>query len=144
VIRPLLALLLAAAHPMHTSVAELVTEGGETRIAIRVYADDLAGAVPGDGPTADSALARYVRARFVLADREGRPVPLRWAGAERTDGAVVLRLQGRLPGGLRGARVASTLLHERFHDQVNVVRATEAGHTSTLLFLRGDGPRALR
>lgn len=143
-IAPFLALFLAAGHPMHTSVAELDAARGEARIAIRLYADDLAAAVPAAAaPAADSALSRYVRARFLLADRAGRPVALVWVGAERTDGAVVLRLRARLPGGLRGSRVASTVLHERFHDQVNVVRATEGGRTTTVLFLPRDGPRAL-
>ena len=144
---PLAALLLAlAGHPMHTSVAEIGHDRstGEVRVAIRLYSDDLADAVPAAlVPGADSALARYTRVRFLLADRTGRPVALTWAGSERAGDAVVLRLRGHLPGGLRGTRVVSRLLHERFLDQVNVVRVSEGGRTATLLFLRGDESRAL-
>ena len=140
-IRSVLLALLAAGHPMHTSVAELESAGGEVRVAIRVYADDLAGA-DADAP-ADSALARYARTHFLLADAAGRPVSLLWLGVDRTGGALVLRMRAPLPGGLGGARVVSSLLHERFTDQVNIVRATEGGRTTTLLFLRGDGPRTL-
>jgi hypothetical protein len=52
---------------MHTSVAELRYDrtAREAMVAIRVYSDDLAGAVPGaNRAVADSALARYVRGGF--------------------------------------------------------------------------------
>ena len=35
------------------------------------------------------------------------------------------------------------VLTERFADQVNLVRATYAGRSATLIFTRGDGPKAL-
>ena len=39
--------------------------------------------------------------------------------------------------------VAHLLLHDRFSDQVNVVRASDGRRNTTLLFLRGDGPKPL-
>ncbi len=70
----LLALGLATggSHPMHTAVAEVVQEGGggATSVQIRLFADDLQAAVPlpQDRAAADSALARYLRGTFALAD----------------------------------------------------------------------------
>jgi hypothetical protein len=139
-------LLAAAGHPMHTSVAELRYDGStrEARVTIRVYPDDLAGAVPGaQGAVADSALVRYVRARFALADQRGRPLRLEWQEVARAGDALVIRLRAAAPEGLEGARVAHLLLHERFGDQVNVVRATYGRRTVTLLFVPGDGPKRL-
>ena len=143
-----LALLLAlagAGHPMHTSVTEVGYEpaAGALRIAIRVYADDLAGAVADERGQGDSALARYGRARFSIAAADGSTIPLAWRGAERVADAVVLRFEGRHPGGLRGLRVGSSILHERFRDQVNVVRISEGARTTTLLFLQGDAPKTV-
>jgi hypothetical protein len=143
-----LALLLMGldAHPLHTSVTELAADpSGRVRIAIRVYADDLGAAAgpPGNLPP-DSAVARYVRGRFALRDRADRPVILRWGGLSRQEDAVVIRLEGSLPGGLPGARVANLLLTERFRDQVNVVRASWPGGSATLLFTPGDEGKALR
>ena len=147
VIRALLALVLGiTAHPMHTSVAELRYDPRtrEASVAIRVYPDDLAGAVPGaERAVADSALVRYVGARFALADQAGRPIPLEWQGVERVADALVIRLRAAVPGGLHGARVAHLLLHERFGDQVNVLRASYGERTATLLFVPGDGPKHL-
>jgi hypothetical protein len=138
--------LLLAAHPMHTSVAELRYDRAtrEAMVTIRVYSDDLAGAVPAaERAAADSALVRYVRARFALADRRGRPLRLEWHGVERAADALLIKLRAALPEGLEGARVAHLLLHDRFGDQVNVVRASYGGRTATLLFVPGDGPKRL-
>jgi hypothetical protein len=160
----LLALALAGgrAHPMHTTVTEVVQEDavGHASIQVRVYLDDFQAALPPPTGTAradpaaansgavnsaaaDSAMARYLRATFALADRTGRPVRLAWAGAERTGDVILLRLRGEVPGGLAGARVTSLVLCERFEDQVNVVRAEYAGRTTTLLFTRGETAKVL-
>jgi hypothetical protein len=143
----ILALAGAGAHPIHTAVAELAQEDarGMTAIRIRVFADDFQAAVslPADPGAADSVMARYLRGTFALADRSGRPVRLSWAGAERTGDVILLRLEGRVTGGLAGARVTSLVLCERFEDEVNVVRATYAGRTETLLFTRGESSKAL-
>ena len=160
----LLALALAGgrAHPMHTTVTEVVQEDsrGHVSIEVRVYVDDLRAAVPPPDGTAgayparadstaagsaaaDSAVARYLRATFALADRTGRPVRLTWVGAEPTGDVILLRLRGDVPGGLAGARVTSLVLCERFEDQVNVVRAEYAGRAATLLFTRGGTAKAL-
>ena len=137
----------AGAHPMHTAVAELAQEDarGTTAVQIKVFADDFQAAVPlpPDPAQADSAMARYLRGVFALADRNGRPVRLAWAGAERAGDVILLRLRGAVPGGLAGARVTSLVLCERFEDEVNVVRAAYDGRTETLLFIRGESAKAL-
>jgi hypothetical protein len=145
----LLALALAGgrAHPMHTTVTEVVQQDprGHVSIQVRVYVDDLRSAViPPDGTAgADSAMARYLRATFALADRTGRPVRLTWSGAEPNGDVILLRLRGEVPGGLAGSRVTSLVLCERFEDQVNVVRAEYAGRTTTVLFTRGATAKVL-
>jgi hypothetical protein len=143
----LLALALAGgrAHPMHTTVTEVVQEDarGHLSIQVRMYLDDLRAAVPLPAGSADSAMARYLRGTFALADRAGRPVRLTWAGAESTGDVILLRLRGEVPGGLAGARVTSLVLCERFEDQVNVVRVEYVGRTTTLLFTRGETAKAL-
>jgi hypothetical protein len=132
---------------MHTAVAELTQEDarGTTLVQIKVFEDDLQAAVPlpPDAAGVDSARARYLRGVFALADRTGRPVRLAWVGAERAGDVVLLRLRGRVPGGLTGARVTSLVLCERFEDEVNVVRAAYDGRTETLLFTPGESSKAL-
>jgi hypothetical protein len=131
----LVALLMpAATHPSHTSSAELVQDGDSVRVAIRVFADDI-GTV--------GAVRPYIRARFGIADRTGNAVFLEWAGTEAAGDVLTIRLRGRVPAGLSGARVSNAVLTDRFADQVNVVRAGYQRRAATLIFTRGDGPKAL-
>jgi hypothetical protein len=133
---------LAAMHPMHTSVTELVHEPAtrSALVTLRVFTDDFRAAVPGDR---DSDAEAYVRSHFELRDASDRPVPLRWEGASRPGDVIQLRFRAAVPGGLAGVRVRNLVLCERFPDQVNIVRATFAGRTASLLFTRGDQAKAL-
>lgn len=137
-------LLGVAAHPMHTSIAEIVQEadGQPIRIELRLFADDLAAAI---GPRLDDAgsIRAYVQGRFVLEHGKGAPIPLQWGGADLSGDVVRVRLRAAVPGGLGGVRVANSMLCERFEDQVNVVRARYGGRAATLMFTRGDVPKPL-
>jgi hypothetical protein len=133
---------LAAMHPMHASVAELVDEPAarSALVTLRVFADDFRAAVPADR---DSDAEAYVRSHFELRDASGRAIPLRWEGASRSGDVIQLRFRAELRAGLAGVRVRNLILCERFADQVNIVRATSAGRTASLLFTRGDQAKAL-
>ncbi len=135
------------AHPMHTAVAEISYDDATrtASIQIRVFADDLYAAVTeSPAPTgADAAISRYLEGKFRLTDQVGHALALNWIGAERDGDVLFLRLAAKVPGGLSGVRITSTVLCERFEDQVNIVRASYGGHTSTLLFTRGDPPKPL-
>jgi hypothetical protein len=137
--------LVQPAHPMHTSVVELRDSEGEISVRIRVFEDDFMAVLERQRPTEkpDSTMSRYVQARFALADRQSRPIRLRWETPERSGGVLLLQLQGSVPGGLAGTKVKSTLLCDRFPDQINIVRAIYGGQTATLLFTSGDGAKIL-
>lgn len=122
------------AHPAHTSSAELIQQDDSVRVAIRVFADDIAEA---------GALLPYLAEHFGLEDGRGRPVVLRYDGPTREGDVLVIRMRGRIPAGLAGARLRNGILTDRFADQVNVVRAAYGSRTATLIFTRGDGPKAL-
>jgi hypothetical protein len=143
----LLGLMLGSGHPihpMHTSATELRESGGGTvSIRIRVFADDLRNALGSDRQPADSTVFRYVSKRFSLTGPTGQPFSLQWIAVERAGAVLLLQLRARLPGGLAGARLTNDLLCERFTDQVNIVRASYGGRTTTLLFIPGDGAKAL-
>lgn len=137
----------ARVHPMHTAVVEITYQptSGLAAIQIRVFRDDLGAALThaSDGAAADSVMATYVRGAFHLTDHAGRALPLRWQAAEQSGDVIVLRLTAPAPEGLHGSQVLSALLCERFEDQVNIVRASYDGRTTTLLFTRGDRAKAL-
>ncbi|MBA3316855.1 MAG: hypothetical protein H0T50_02045 [Gemmatimonadales bacterium] len=145
---PLIAawLVFAGGHPTHTSATELSQEpGGAVSVAVRLFADDIGpavGAPPGQQP-AGASLRGYLTGRFVLLDRSGAPVALAWDGGSLHGDVLTVRSRARVSGGLKGATVTNRLLTERFADQVNLVRATYGGRSATLIFTRGDGPKAL-
>jgi hypothetical protein len=135
----------APTHPLHSALTELnyQPDSGAVLIRVRIFADDLAAALPSptDSSPADSLLSRYARGTLALTDQAGRPLPLSWEGSERTGDTVLLRLRAKVTGGLQRARILVALLWERFPDQVNIVRATYGSRTVTLLFTRGDGAK---
>ena len=136
----------SARHPLHTALTEVSYDPAWSQVAIRIrlFADDLAASVsPAADAAADSAMSRYARGTFALVSPSGRPVALRWEGVERTGDTVVLRLGATLPGGLAQAKVLSAVLWERFSDQINIVRVSNAGRVTTLLFTRGDAAKAV-
>jgi hypothetical protein len=137
----------APRHPMHTAVTEIIYDAPTTEasIRIRVFLDDFTAAVPMPAGTVagDSAVVRYVLSSLIIVDRTGKRLPFRWQGLEQAGDVLVLRFVAAAPAGLAGGRVATTLLSERFEDQVNIVRATYGGRTRTLLFTRGEAAKAL-
>jgi hypothetical protein len=127
-------LVPAAGHPTHVSSTELVYEADSVRVAIRLFADDI---------TAVGAVRPYLGERFGIVDRSGKAVRLEWAGSEVAGDVLTVRMRGRVPGGLSGAKVSNRVLTDRFADQVNVLRAAYDRRAATLIFTRGDGPKAL-
>jgi uncharacterized protein DUF6702 len=159
VMRLLVAVLIAgqgpakvpAAHPLHTSLAEIEyhADRGVLEVSVRLFADDLCAAIGGScegaaGVPRDSMLSSYARGSFALQDGRGVPLRLRWLGAERTGGMIILQLESDVPrGDYRGVRVLHAMLWERFSDEVNLVQVRHDRRTDTLLFTRGDPPKLL-
>jgi hypothetical protein len=133
---------LATAHPMHTSVTELVHDArsGTVTVMVRVFADDFRAAA---GGAADSLAARYLRPRITLTDRTGRVVALAWERSEPAGDALLIHLFGRAPSGVSAGRFRQAVLLERFADQVNLVRVRDGSKRASLWFVRGDQAKAL-
>ena len=144
----------ASAHPLHSSLAELAYDPAAraVQVSLRVFVDDFSSAVIHGKPAApgapvvvpaDSAMVRYVTARFTLFDRAGRVVPLRWCGARRVGEQLFLCLRASAAASPSGGRVRNTLLTELFTDQVNIVQASYGARRHTLLFTSAAGTKAL-
>ena len=146
-------------HPIHTTITTLRYDQTTTMATaeIRIFYDDLTRAVAErssmaalrghelESPGADSALFRYIAARFAITRPDGRPVALRPCGVHSSADLRWICLQTPLPGGLAGIRIVNSLLTDLYSDQVNVVMAEDTGtHTrASLLFTRGDKWKAL-
>jgi hypothetical protein len=60
---------------------------------------------------------------------------------DRVAGLARVTAGGTVSGGLAGLRVQQAVLWERYHDQVNLLRASIGGRSTTLVFANGDPPR---
>lgn len=142
--------MIPAAHPLHSSLAEIEyhAERRVLEISVKLFADDLCAAVGGscEGTEVppDSILSSYARGSFALENGQGVPLRLRWLGADRAGGTVVLRLESDIPGGdSRRIRVLHAMLWEQFSDEVNLVQVRHDRRIDTLLFTRGDQPKVV-
>ena len=143
----------AHAHPLHTTLAELSYDPATRvlQVSLRVFTDDFTDAVarhagvrPVGALPPDSAMFRYVAARFAVAAPGAGPMALRWCGVRRSGEVLLLCLRATGVPALAGARVRSALLNERFTDQVNLVQASDGGRRQMLLFTSRDGVKVLR
>lgn len=138
-------LILALAHPLHTSMTALAYDpaSGQATATVRAFASDIGAALAGQHhapPLSDSA---YVLSVFAMVDPTGRPMRLTWCGARRTGDVLWLCVRAPAPRGLSGLTVADRVLFDVFDDQVNIVAAEYDGRRTTLLFTKGDPPRRL-
>ena len=143
---------VAAAHPLHTAVAELrLAPDGLLTLKVRTFSDDFSAAVArathtnvlADHQVSDEAASRYVRAALTL-QVAGAPVALRLVAQHRDGDVTWLELRTERPlATLRGARLLNRMLMEYHADQVNVIKAYYDGRSFTTLFSAGEGPKAL-
>jgi len=145
----------ASAHPLHSTITELVLDPsrGTVRATVRVFADDLRSAVaraahggtlPPTGAAWDAAVVAYATSAIALQDASGRAVPLRSCGLRRTGDLLWVCLEGGVARDVRTLQLRNTMLCELYEDQVNVVQGVVGGTRRSLLFVRGDRFKALQ
>ena len=136
-----------AAHPIHTSLAELVYDPSakEIRISLRVYVDDLtkASARYSHAGSSDSAMLAYARAYFGVVDRNGKAVTLTSCGEQLVGDLMWLCFRAPARTGPSGFSIAHKVLFDLYSDQINLVQATYSGRIVSLLFTKGDGFKKL-
>ena len=140
--------IVFAAHPLHTSLAEIVYDPAakEIRISIRVFIDDLtkaSNAYATSHKGVRTPIVDYARAAFVVADRGGHPLPLTSCGAKPVGDLMWLCFRAVAPSGIAGFQVAHRVLFDLYSDQINIVQATYNGKKTSLLFTRGEGFKKL-
>ena len=143
----------ADAHPLHSTITELVLDAarGTVRATVRVFADDVRSAVtraahgrtPPPAPAWDAAVIAYAMSTIALQGANGRAVPLHPCGMRRTGDLLWVCLEGGVARDVGALQVRNAMLCELYEDQVNVVQGVVGGARRSLLFVRGDGFKAL-
>ncbi|HEY9227795.1 MAG TPA: DUF6702 family protein [Gemmatimonadaceae bacterium] len=145
------ALLLCAAarvvdaHPLHTTITEVVATPQTIRATVRLFADDLSQVLSRRAVrvASDSVVGAYVGAAFSILDGAQRMLPTRSCGVRRADDVVWVCLEARVTGPLEQLMLRNTIFADAFNDQVNIVRGTSGRSVRTVLFMRGDGAKRL-
>ena len=105
----LLALALAAAHPLHSSSAEIIIDRrtGDLVVTIRAFLNDVTSDVGSLAPEA------WLRRDFRLRDARGAPIVLRLVEQRVRADVVYFTLRATAPSSLAGTRVHHALLQRR-------------------------------
>ena len=143
-----------AAHKYYTSLAQVEYNAEEksVEVTLRLFADDLELALTRRAgrrvslartTEADRLVLAYLRDTFEIRNRDGETKALRWVGMELRAGIAWVYLEAEMPEGLAGARLRDHVLFELFEEQVNTVSVRYPGASADLVFVRGDGERAV-
>jgi len=144
----------AAAHKFYTSLARVEYNAAEksVEVTLRVFADDLELALKRRAgrevkldrtKDADQLVLAYLRDTFEIRNRDGETKALKWVGMELRAGVAWLYVEAEMPEGLSGARLRDHVLFELFAEQVNTVSVRYQGARADLVFVPGDGERAV-
>lgn len=144
----------AAAHKFYTSLARVEYNASEktAEVTLRVFADDLELALKRRAgrevkldrtKDADQLVLAYLRDTFEIKNGGGEAKALKWVGMELRAGLAWLYVEAEMPEGLAGARLRDQLFFELFDEQVNTVSVRYRGASADLVFVRGDGERAV-
>lgn len=144
----------AAAHKYYTSLARVeYNEADKTvEVSLRVFADDLEAALTRRAgrrvvldrtKDVERLVLAYLRDTFEIKNRGGETKALSWVGMELRAGVAWLYFEAEMPEGLAGARLRDHVLFELFARQVNTVSVRYGAARADLVFVRGDGERAL-
>jgi len=145
----------AEAHPLHTTITELVRDPGRStvRATVRVFVEDLRTAVSRtargrslrpDGPGWDDAVVAYATDAVALRDARGRALPLRSCGTRRVGDALWLCLRAEIARDAGVLQIRNAMLWELYDDQINIIQNVVGGARHSLLFTRGDRFKPLR
>jgi hypothetical protein len=143
-----------APHPLHTTLTEVVqpNDAKPMTATIRGFADDLTlGAARHAGrdtsalrgAAGDSLIASYLAGTLRFSDQHGRAIRLTLRGVRRTADLLWFSFETTGVATLAGGRVANTTLCEIHRDQVNIVQFKRPGRARSLVFMPGDGAKAV-
>jgi hypothetical protein len=143
------------AHRYHTSLTRMDYNEKEklVEISIQLFTHDLVPVLEQKAkkrvdlektPEVDKLILDYLNENFVLKNKNGEPLSLKWVGKELEVDAVWVYVESPSPESLSGANLQNTVLFESFPEQTNLVIARFDGKKADLLFKVGDKFKEIR
>jgi hypothetical protein len=95
-------------------------------------------------PGVDKLILDYLNENFVLKNKNGATLALKWVGKELEVDSVRVYVETPSAETLAGAHLQNTILFESFPEQVNLVIARFGGKKADLAFKVGDKSKEIR
>ncbi|HLM02322.1 MAG TPA: DUF6702 family protein [Pyrinomonadaceae bacterium] len=144
-----------SAHRYHMSLTRMDYNEKEklVEISIQLFTHDLVPALEQKTgkrvdlektPDVDKQILGYLSDNFVLKNKNGEPLALKWVGKEMEVDAVWVYVETSSAESLSGASLQNTVLFESFPEQVNLVIARFGGKKADLMFKVGDRFKEIR
>lgn len=142
---------VAQAHPIHTTMATMTLEEGVVTLRVRAFADDISASVaahvgkpaPSDWSMSDIDALRYAQAMVRVSDARGNGLSLQSCGLTREREVYWLCFRVASARDVSGLQLVNRLLVDRHADQVNIVQVKTAKVKRTLLFTRDTKSQAV-
>jgi hypothetical protein len=145
----------AKAHRYHTSLTRMDYNDKEkmVEISVQLFTHDLVPALEQKAkkrvdlektPDADKLILAYLNENFVLKNKNGETLALKWVGKELEVDAIWVYLEAASAESFIGANLQNTILFESFHEQTNLVLARFGGKKADLMFRVGDKFKEIR
>ncbi len=87
----------------------------------------------------DGLIQKYLAENFVLQDKNGKTLNIKWVGKETDFDRIFVYLEIPSDESIEGFRLKNTIFFETYPEQSNIVIAKFNGDKSDLLFVNKDG-----
>lgn len=136
-------------HRFHTSLTRIDHNDAEKiyEITIQLFTHDLTSILEKRSgkrvelektADADRLIFDYLNEHFVLTDKKGAAIPLKWIGKEVQIDSVRVYLEADATESLENYRLKNTVFLRDFPEQTNLVVCRYDGKKADLLFKAGD------
>lgn len=141
---------VANAHRFHSSLTTIDYDSDEKniKISIQLIAHDVLEVFDEitrksleleSSPEVDELLKKYLAEHFVMQEKNGKTLEIKWVGKEIELERVFVYLEIPSDENIEGFKLSNTIFFETYPTQTNIIIANFNGEKADLLFTKKDG-----
>lgn len=138
------------AHRFHSSLTRIDYDGDEKNIKITIQLithdvlevlEKIAGKSVEleNSAEADELIQKYLAEHFILQDKSGKTLDLKWIGKETDFDRTFVYLESASDESIEGFSLSNTIFFENYPAQTNIIIAKYGNEKADLLFKAKDG-----
>ena len=140
----------SAAHRFHSSLTTIDYDADEKniKITIQLIAHDVSEVFDGFAKKSleletssefDERLQKYLAEHFILQNKNGKTLKMKWVGKEIELDRVFVYLEAASEESIEGFQLSNTIFFESYPKQTNIIIAKFEGEKADLFFKLKDG-----